>query len=130
LPAGAVGARGRPMEEDAREVWTDHLFEKHECGPSAPQAAEIEVDGTKVRILFPHWLPQIDVVTATIAGDLLFALVRIRAPKDWGVNGNGAVLVGRRREDGAYGVHVWHKLYKWALGYLLPGSESAGGHPC
>jgi hypothetical protein len=114
------------MREPEREVWTDHLFEKHECGPSSTEAAEIEVDGVKLRILLPRFLPRIEVVTAAIKGELLFILARIRAPKDWGVDGNGAVLVARRRDDGAWGVHVWHELYEWALGHLVPESGASG----
>lgn len=70
-------------------------------GPDQTQRRTIEVRGEALTFVVPKWLPEIEAVTASKQDDLVFVLGRIRAPKEWGVAGNGALLVGRRRDDGS-----------------------------
>ena len=104
------------------EFWTEHLFEKHECGPyeeSQARRFDLDAQGVRVTLLAPDWLPPVQPVVTTASGDLLFVLGRMSTPDYKPTNGQGVLLVARRREDGTYGVHVWHELYEWALGYLV-----------
>jgi len=98
----------------------DRLFEKHECMlEESATRREIAIDGVPVTLLLPRYLPEIEIVTTSRCDSLLFIIGRIRAPESWGVSGNGAILVGRARADGAYAVHVWHELHKGVLERLV-----------
>ncbi|MBL9023430.1 MAG: hypothetical protein JNL21_14625 [Myxococcales bacterium] len=112
-------------------IFVDRLFEKHECGPErveAEGARQVLVEGATVHVLFPKYVPSVEVVSAAKQGDLLFLVGLIQAPPEWGVAGNGAIVVARRMQDDLYGVHVWHELHQGTLEHLVesrdPGSEA------
>jgi len=98
----------------------DRLFEKHESmREEGATRRAIVIDGMPVTLLLPRYLPEIEIVTTSKCDALLFIIGRIQAPESWGVSGNGAVLVGRARADGAYAVHVWHELHRGMLEHLV-----------
>lgn len=104
------------------QVFVDRLFEKHECGPepvSEMDRRPVPVDGATVHVLFPKHLPPVEVVSTAKRGELLFLVGRIVAPPDWGVAGNGAIIVARRTSEEQYTVHVWHELHRGALEHLV-----------
>src|SRR3974390_1591432 len=101
------------MTESPKDLWTEHLFEKHECGPyeeSQTRRFELDAMGERRTLVVPDWLPPVPPVVATKSGDLLFVLGRMSTPDYKPTDGQGVLLVARQRPDGAYGVHVWHEL--------------------
>ena len=104
----------------ARTVWTDHLLEKHECASyERTRSLDIELGDRRLALLLPEWLPEVEPITVAEHADLVFVVGAIRAPSDRHVDGDGVVLVARRRDGNSYAVHVWHALYPWALRYLV-----------
>jgi hypothetical protein len=79
----------------------------------------VPVGEATVHVLFPRHLPPVEIVSAAMRGDLLFLMGRIDAPPEWGVAGNGAVIVARRTSDDEYSVHVWHELHRGTLEHLV-----------
>jgi hypothetical protein len=113
-----------------REFRIDQLFEKHEyMGYEPGEAARVEVDvaGVRAVVLVPSYLPKVSILSATPQGDLLFLVGRIHAPPSWGIDGNGALLVARKGDDGIYAVRVWHEMYRYALEELGYGAEGIRG---
>ena len=102
------------------KIWTEHFFEKHECGPYEGNSVRQEtmlIDGEDLRLSFPEWLPRVEPITSARRDGLLFVLSRIE-PDDPHDAGTPVVLVAHRRDDGSFGVHVWHVLYPCALDHL------------
>jgi hypothetical protein len=102
------------------KVWTEHLFEKHECMPYEGDSIRREtmrINGEEFALWLPKRLPRLEPVTGARRDDLLFVVSRVE-PKDPHNPGLPVVLVARRRDDGTFGVHVWHELYPWALDHL------------
>lgn len=101
-----------------REYGIDRLFEKHEhMSYGADEAARIEVDvaGARVPVLVPPHFPKVSILVTAEQKDLLFLVGRIHAPPSWGIDGEGALMVARKGEDGVYAVRVWHETYPYAL---------------
>ena len=115
--------RGEELPEGVEKVWTDHLREKHECGPSEHcLPVPITASGRDLTLWVADHLADFDeaVVTAE-AGDLLFAIARWEYPGGGYGDAHGHVpvlLVARRHDETNYLVHVWHELYDWAFPHL------------
>lgn len=102
------------------KIWTEHFFEKHECGHyegDSLRRETMKIDSAEIALWVPRWLPRLEPVTSARRGDLLFVLSRIEK-NDPHNAGTPVMLVARRREDASFGVHVWHVLYPWALDHL------------
>jgi len=100
-------------------VWTDHFLEKHECSSyERTRCLDIEIGDRRVSLLCPEWLPEVEPLRIVEDGGLVFVIGAIREPGNRSIDGDGVVVVARRRDDGSYAVHVWHALYPWALTHL------------
>lgn len=100
-------------------LWTDHLLEKHECSSyERTRRFDIEFGGRRLALLSPEWLPEVEVARVVGDDDLVFVIGTIKDARNQDIGGDGVVLAARRRDDGSYGVHVWHALYPWALRHL------------
>ena len=132
--------RGEQLPAGVEEVWTDHLREKHECGPSKhclPVPLTVpdgNGGGREVNLWVIDYLTDFDEVVVTAArGDLLFAIARWQYPGGGYGDEHGDVpvlLVARKHDETNYLVHVWHELYDWSFKYLgLEKPSADGGTP-
>ena len=130
-------SRGEELPAGVGQVWTDHLREKHECGPSEHcLPVPIAAGGRERTLWVADYLADFDEVVVTAeAGDLLFAIARWEYPGGGYGDAHGHVpvlLVARRHDDRNYLVHVWHELYDWAFPHLgldrpVPDAAAGGG---
>lgn len=108
---------GITEEESAEKLWIDCLHEKHECYMSRHvEVRECQIGDERVQFRVQDSLPLFQSATGAIRGPLLF-LCGI-TDEEFDDKPCGAMLVGRRADDGVYDVHVWHELFPWACEYL------------
>jgi hypothetical protein len=112
-----------------REIEIDRLLEKHEYfgyDEAGAKSMTVDVAGVPTRVLVPDDFPDVEPIVVADRGDLLFIVGEVHAPPAWNMEGSGAVLVARRRANGAYAVQIWHELYPFALAGLGLRARPAG----
>lgn len=108
---------GIAEEESAEKLWIDCLHEKHECYASGHiEVRECLIGEEPVQFRVWGSLPVFQSVTGAIRGPLLFLCGS--TDEEFDDKSCGAILVGRRADDGIYDVHVWHELFPWAGEHL------------
>ena len=110
------------MSKEQREVvLADILCRKHEYYDSDIEPIEAVHEGRRLTLLAPEVViesERIEVRTILTSDDLIVAIAHHSITGKYAPDERGIILIGRKRDESTYLVHVWHELFPQALELL------------